>query len=1010
MMLVACLIAVITVISMSVRVALTERQAVVEKTQIANLTAARLLAERFFSVFRAGDAVMAHAAKLLAGGEGWNIQDSIEETKALMAEFPELSYVLAIDRNGILVGSTASPQPPRIDLSDRAYFKQHRAGADLLINERVIGRSTGKSVMPLSRALRDADGRFNGVLFAAVESAAIDGLLMSASPNRGAASALFRVDGTLLARNPPEKVGQSFAGAELFSQLAKAPSGSFLLESGADDDEERLVGYAAVHDYPLVVTVSMQINDALADWRGHVVKLALLDALVVGAVLAFGLRDAKRVVELCHSNELFKLIAGTVNEVFWIGETEPRRVVYVSAAYEEIWQRSCASLYRDPQSFIEGIHPDDRDRFRQEVTDALAAGTRFASEFRVLRPDGSIRWVCGTGFPISNAKGRTHRYVGVIGDITARVRAEDELMALNSNLEAQIQQRTAEIRLAATVVEHTGEGILVTDSDALVLSVNPAFSQITGYSAEEMVGRNAGALRSYRHDEDFYREMERALLRQGRWEGELWNRRKDGEAFLERVSINAVKDKEGHVTHYVQVFNDITEARRKDDHIRHMAFHDALTGLPNRALLEDRLEQRILTARRVNARFGLLFFDLDRFKAVNDTIGHNVGDFLLNEVAHRVRASIRGADTLARLGSDEFVVLMSEVGHPEDCAILAQKIIRIVSEPMIIQGHAINIGACVGIAVYPEDGDDCTALMKSADTAMSVAKRAGRGVHRFFQATMFERASQRLKLECGLRHALANRELSFRYQAKVGARSRTVHGYEALLRWASPILGNVSPVDFIPIAEDAGLINDIGSWIIDEVCRQIAVWHAAGYGLKKVAINVSARQLQDGALVGQIVEATRRHGIPATALEVELTESAIMANPDEAAGILQALRALGVRVAIDDFGTGYSSLAYLRRLPIDVLKVDRSFVMDADKNDDDAEIVRTILALGKTLGLEVVAEGVETESQATLLEQAGCDLFQGYLFSRPLSAQSIERGWSGANPSKSHSGFQWSEA
>jgi diguanylate cyclase (GGDEF)-like protein/PAS domain S-box-containing protein len=587
----------------------------------------------------------------------------------------------------------------------------------------------------------------------------------------------------------------------------------------------------------------------------------------------------------------------------------------------------------------------------------------------------------------------------------AAEKAKAELGELNRELEAEVQARTAEIQLAATVVQHTTEGVMITSPEAVILSINPAFSQITGYTAEEVVGKSVSLLRSNQHNHLFYQEIWDFLRQDGRWEGEIWKRRKDGGIYLERASVSAVKDPQGHTTHYVSVFNDITDARSKDDRIRHMAFHDALTGLPNRLLLEDRLTQGITAARREHMRLGLLFFDLDRFKIVNDNLGHHIGDFLLLEVARRVKACMRGADTLARLAGDEFVVIMADVGTPENCAILAQKIIESLGEAMEIQGHPIHIGASVGIAVFPEDGHDGAALMQCADTAMYAAKNAGRGVYRFFQSSMSERAPQRLEIENGLRQAAENNELCLHYQPKVDVKSYAVIGYEALLRWHHPLLGQIPPDEFIPIAEDAGLIGNIGEWVINEACRQIACWRSAGHGLKHVAINLSARQLRNGVLLEQILAATERHGVPPSALEVELTESAVMANPEEAAGIFQALRALGVRIAIDDFGTGYSSLAYLRRLPIDVIKVDKSFVMDADKNEGDAEIIRTILALGKTLKLHVVAEGVETDAQARLLEAAGCDIFQGFLFSRPMPAADTELSMAKGHARQGNSGL-----
>jgi diguanylate cyclase (GGDEF)-like protein/PAS domain S-box-containing protein len=568
--------------------------------------------------------------------------------------------------------------------------------------------------------------------------------------------------------------------------------------------------------------------------------------------------------------------------------------------------------------------------------------------------------------------------------------AEEELIMINRNLEFLVEQKTAEIHLAGSVFYNTGEGVIITDHNAIILSVNPAFNLITGYSADEAIGHKVSLLASHHHDENFYREMWDCLIRQGHWEGEIWNRRKCSDIFLQRTLIDAVKDKSGQTTHYVAVFNDITDAKSKDVRIRHMAYHDALTGLPNRLMLEDRLQQGIAAAYRGRTRLGLLFIDLDRFKNVNDHLGHSIGDFLLREVGDLITACKRSADTLARLGGDEFVVIMIGVETPEECAILGRKIIRTLSQPIIVLGHSIHISASVGIAVYPDDGGDCVELMKCADTAMYAAKDAGRGVFRYFQATMSERATQRMEIETRLRHALDNGELSLHYQPKLDASSRITTGFEALLRWNNPSIGMVPPDEFIPIAEDTGFIKAIGNWVINEACRQISTWQKEGYGLKHIAINVSARQLYDGTLVEQIVEAINRHDIPATTLEIELTESMVMANPEEAAEIFSALRELGVRVSIDDFGTGFSSLAYLRRLPIDVIKIDRSFVMHADTNSEAAGIICTIVALGKILGLEVVAEGVETDAQAALLTDVGCDILQGFLFSRPLRVEDVE--------------------
>jgi diguanylate cyclase (GGDEF)-like protein/PAS domain S-box-containing protein len=694
---------------------------------------------------------------------------------------------------------------------------------------------------------------------------------------------------------------------------------------------------------------------------------------------------ALRTLQLRKSEDRFTLIATNVDEVFWMSNSQ--RTQYISPSYERIWGQSCQSLQEDPSSFSIPIHPDDRAQTTQSILAHQKAGLPYSMEFRLVSTNGQILWILHKGLPIKGADGAINHYAGTCTDITTTKQAQTDLFELNMNLEALVRKKTAEVRLAATVIEHTGEGAVVTDPDAIILSVNPAFCTITGYEPAEVIGKKISLLRSFQHNMAFYQSLWSDLKQNGCWQGEIWNRRKDGTLFLERQSINAVKDSAGITTHYVSVFNDITESRSKDDRIRHMAYHDALTGLPNRLLLEDRLEQGITVAKRENCRLGVLFIDLDRFKEVNDNLGHHIGDALLEQSAKRIKSCIRAADTLARLGGDEFVVLMSNLDNIEDCALLAQKIICIIGEPVYVNEHCIHVGASVGIAVYPDDGTSNIALMKCADTAMYAAKKAGRGCYSLFQMSMSEHSARRMKTQDCLRQAIANNEFTLHYQAKVHARSRDICGYEALLRWNNHQMGQISPVDFIPIAEDMGLIVDIGAWVIDEVCRQIAAWQKAGEGLKKVSINVSPLQLHGNVFSDQITQSIQRHNIPSSHLEIEITESAVMINPDEATKVFMVLRDIGVRIAIDDFGTGYSSLAYLRRLPIDILKIDRSFVMDADKNADDAEIVTLILALGKALRLEVVAEGVETEDQARLLEENGCDILQGFLFSHPAAAE-----------------------
>lgn len=546
------------------------------------------------------------------------------------------------------------------------------------------------------------------------------------------------------------------------------------------------------------------------------------------------------------------------------------------------------------------------------------------------------------------------------------------------------------LRQAAAVFESTRDGVFITDLDAHIVAVNRAFSDITGYGQDEAYGLNPRVLQSGRHDAAFYRSMWGALLESGYWQGEVWNRRKSGELYQQLLTISTVRDEAGAASHFVAVMTDISQLKRSEAQLDYLAHHDPLTDLPNRLLLQSRVQHAIERAERQRDHVALLFIDLDRFKNVNDSLGHPVGDELLTAIARRLRARLREADTLARLGGDEFVLLIENLAAPEDAAHVAQTLLDLMREPFrLAQDRDMYIGASIGISVYPEDGSSVTELIQHSDVAMYQAKEAGRGAFRFYTESMSRAAQDRLHLDTRLRRALDNDEFCLHYQPQIDQVSGRVVGAEALIRWQDPDEGMVSPARFIPVAEETGLIVPIGEWVLRTACAQARAWQRAGYTLS-IAVNLSARQLQHTDIVQRMAALMAEFGLEAGRLELELTESMLAVDLEQTEARLSALKALGIALSIDDFGTGYSSLAYLKRFPIDVLKIDQSFVRDIPQDRNDMEIAATIIAMAHTLKLRVVAEGVETPEQLAFLKERECDAWQGYLCSKPVPADVFE--------------------
>lgn len=596
-------------------------------------------------------------------------------------------------------------------------------------------------------------------------------------------------------------------------------------------------------------------------------------------------------------------------------------------------------------------------------------------EMELTLADGRQMIASVSKVPLRDAQQKMVGLLGIYSDITARKQAENEL------------------RLYASIFSHSPEAQLICDPQRRILAVNLAFTQLTGYNIEDVRGKNPGMLSSGQNPPDLYQAMWSDLVQTDHWQGEIIDQRKDGSTYPKWLAISVVRDPQGHLTHYVGSFTDISERKKAANHIAYLAHHDTLTGLQNRYSLLNKLEQALATVHRTGRMLAVMFIDLDRFKTINDTLGHACGDSLLQQVASRLRNSVSDSDIVARFGGDEFVVVLSDVADIPAISRVTEKLLETLRIPYLIGTQELHSTPSIGVALFPTDGDSPEVLMKNADVATHHAKREGRNNVQFFTSALNESTAERLELERELRLTIDNGQLQLHYQPQVCARTGKVEGVEALVRWTHATLGSIPPVKFIPIAEESGLILPLGSWVLDAACRQAAVWKTEGVEGLTMAVNLSAHQLRQQDLVEQVQTVLCRYGLRGCDLELEITESVAMADPQHAIQQLQALRNLGVHLSIDDFGTGYSSLAYLKILPIQTLKLDRAFVRDIETNPNDAAISTATVALAHSLGLQVVAEGVENEAQRSFLTAHGCDRLQGYLFSRPEPAEVLSQRW-----------------
>jgi diguanylate cyclase (GGDEF)-like protein/PAS domain S-box-containing protein len=710
-------------------------------------------------------------------------------------------------------------------------------------------------------------------------------------------------------------------------------------------------------------------------WWARNLMLALYVALALLVIVRLSHEHARRrEQERAHhralterENRLRLALWGSGDE-FW--DWDLRRDELVATGVGDILSGVSADHPASTSRWIdENVHPDDLAAVEQRIADHISGRTaQLESEHRLRGRNGQWVWVQVRGKIVEHDEdGKALRMCGTVRDVSTSRAAEGER------------------RIAAEVIDSMNEAVCVTDLEFRFVSINRAFTRMTGYEESAAIGQSAAMLNCDRHPLRHYQAMREQFVLHGHWRGELWQKHRDGTEFLCWIEINAVLDTGGERTHYVCVMNDITDRKRAEQELRYLANYDTMTGLPNRALLSERLTQAVVRARHHRRRVAVLFLDLDRFKHVNDSMGHAAGDRTLRAAGARLRECVAPTDTVARIGGDEFTVVLENLDRAEDAETSARGLLRAFAAPLHLEsGEEVMISPSIGISLYPDHGHAPDELLKFADTAMYLAKESGRNTYMVYAAAMDAAARSRANLVAALHRGLERNEFSVVYQPKLSLNTGDVTGVEALLRWRSEELGEIPPEVFIPLAEETGLIMGIGDFVLDTACAQLRRWHDQGLTHVTVAVNLSMLQLLRGELTDRLKQVLAANDLRADRLELELTESVIMAAGERSAGTLTELKAIGLMLAIDDFGTGYSSLSYLKRLPIDTLKIDRAFVGDITTDPDDEAITSTIIAMAHSLGLNVVAEGVETAQQFEYLHMRGCDEIQGFWFSQPL--------------------------
>ena len=895
----------------------------------------------------------------------------------------------------------------RYNLADRDYFRATTATHKTSVSNSFMG-ADGKLAVAINTPILNQDGELLGHLGGVLHLGDLSQMISAESIAPFDKAILMDSRGQLIAHSDPSKVEpktrteymEQSGVQHWLNSIANRDSHDSITRNSLSSKGHNWISFANRLDAGWFLLLQRQENSILDEYQDHISDTTVFVALILLSVCGFGIwvsiilsgRWAHATLRLKHMNDSLEL--SVEDRTHELKQTQQQLELALQSSGLTMWdwqlkqdlfrvddswhqvlgQDESAPVPQTSEQWCELIHPDDQHQLQLMHTQSQLRHHVDAT-LRMKHQDGEWHWFECKGITASqNNSGVPDRLIGTLQDISERISTESQL------------------RQSARVFEHAHEGIMITNSENRIISVNRAFTELTGYTPDEVTGHPPSILKSGHQSEMFYQRLWQDLNQQGYWKGEIWNRRKNGELFAEQLTITALKNDQGDTDQYIGIFSDVTHYKEQQNRLEQMAHYDALTNLPNRILLADRMEQALSHTKRMQNMLAVAYLDLDNFKPINDKLGHAIGDQLLIAVAQRLKEAVRGDDTISRLGGDEFVLLLPDQESAKQCSLTFDRIIARLAEPYYINSHKLSLSASIGISLYPLDDSDSDTLLRHADQAMYIAKQSGRNRYHYFDPSLEQAVKIQHDAQTEIQQALEQQQFVLHYQPKVDMRKRQVIGVEALIRWQHPERGLLFPDSFLPVIESSPLSITLGNWVIQEAVQQLAAWLEQGLQLN-VSVNIAGIHLESESFIPDLQTCLKAAPeLPANALELEILETSALEELDKVASIIKQCHTLGISVALDDFGTGYSSLTYFKRLPIDTVKIDRSFVIDMLNDEEDYTIVEGVIGLARAFQRNVIAEGVESVRHGEMLRALGCDLAQGYGIAKAMPAEHI-KGW-----------------